>query len=63
MVIAIMVISGDIMATHNDITGDPLITKSTTDAYRNGYDLIWGKKKDQVVETLEVKEEKPQDNK
>lgn len=30
------------MAT-NDITGDKLISKVTTDAYRDNYDLIFGK--------------------
>jgi hypothetical protein len=33
------------MASHNDITGDRIATKNITDAYRNNYDLIFGKKK------------------
>lgn len=28
----------------NDITGDSIATKETTDAYRDGYDRIFGKK-------------------
>jgi len=32
------------MATKNDITGDALISKTNTDAYRNNYDAIFGKK-------------------
>lgn len=32
------------MATKNDITGDPLVSKSPTEAYRDGWDLIFGKK-------------------
>ena len=28
----------------NDVTGDKLITKKTTDAYRDGYDAIFKKK-------------------
>jgi len=32
------------MATHNDITGDALITKASNENYRNNYDLIFGKK-------------------
>ncbi|MFZ9156412.1 MAG: hypothetical protein ACO22A_08690 [Schleiferiaceae bacterium] len=32
------------MATRNDITGDAIQTKGVTDAYRDNYDLIWGKK-------------------
>ena len=34
------------MATRNDITGDSLTTKSATDSYRNGWDRIFGKKKE-----------------
>jgi len=29
----------------NDITGDSIITKNTTDKYRDGWDRIFGKKK------------------
>lgn len=36
------------MATKNDITGDTLATKSATDAYREGYDRIFGKKEESV---------------
>lgn len=32
------------MATTNDITGDSIQTGVVTDAYRDNYDLIWGKK-------------------
>ena len=32
------------MATKNDITGDSLVSR-TSEAYRNNYDLIFGKKK------------------
>lgn len=32
------------MASFNDITGDPIQTKSATKAYRDNYDLIWGNK-------------------
>lgn len=32
------------MSSKNDITGDALKTKTTTDAYREGYDAIFGKK-------------------
>lgn len=31
--------------SHNDITGDKIATKTVTDAYRNNYDAIFGKKK------------------
>jgi hypothetical protein len=30
---------------YNEITGNGLVTKAATDAYRSGYDLIWGNKK------------------
>jgi hypothetical protein len=36
------------MATINEITGDSLTTKRTTDAYRDGWERIFGKKKEQV---------------
>lgn len=32
------------MATRNDITGDELKTGSSTEAYRDGWDRIFGKK-------------------
>lgn len=31
------------MIARNDITGDSLISKSSNDAYRDGYDRIFGK--------------------
>lgn len=31
------------MATRNDITGDSLTTKSATEAFRNGWERIFGK--------------------
>lgn len=33
------------MATRNDVTGDELKSRGNTEAYQNGYDRIWGKKK------------------
>lgn len=35
------------MATINDITGDSIQTKIPSEAYRNNYDMIFGKKKKQ----------------
>ena len=32
------------MTARNDITGDSIATKGTTDAYRDNYDRIFGKK-------------------
>ena len=32
------------MTAKNDVTGDAIATKSNTDAYREGYDRIFGKK-------------------
>ena len=32
------------MATTNDITGDALVSRQSTENYRNNYDLIFGKK-------------------
>lgn len=33
------------MASYNDITGNCLVTKPATEAYRNNFDAIFGKKK------------------
>lgn len=40
------------MATKNDITNDSLITKASSEAYRNNYDLIF-KKKEPVRDLFE----------
>lgn len=42
------------MAAKNDVTGDLLVSKTSTQKYRDNYDKIFGKKKDKK----EVKEEK-----
>ena len=34
------------MAAKNDITGDSIQTRGVSNAYRDNYDLIFGKKKD-----------------
>ena len=42
------------MATTNEHTGDSLITKAPTDAYRNGWDALFKKKlTNDLVETKE----------
>ena len=41
------------MATTNNITGDSLITKAPTDAYRDGWDAIF-KKKHELKEEVHV---------
>lgn len=33
------------MVARNDITGDNIQTKGTSEAYRNNYDAIFGRKK------------------
>jgi len=44
--------------SRNDITGDPIITKNPSDAYRNGWDNIFGKKAEEKKEVkAEVKAE------
>ena len=54
------------MATKNDVTGDSLITKASSEAYRNNYDLIFKKKEpvgvseEQVENTQDVSEEDSQ---
>ena len=39
------------MAAKNDITGDSIQTRGISEAYRNNYDLIFGKKKKAVDNT------------
>lgn len=34
------------MTTKNEITGDSLITRASSEAYRSNWDKIFGKKKD-----------------
>lgn len=35
----------------NDITGDDLVSKSATAAYRDGWDRIFGRKKEEPTDT------------
>jgi len=42
------------MATTNNITGDSLITKAPTDAYRNNYDAIFNKHKQELKEVVHI---------
>lgn len=37
------------MATRNDITGDLIKSKESTDAYASGWDRIFGKKKQELA--------------
>lgn len=41
------------MATKNDITGDSLISKKPTDAYRDNYDAIFRSKKVEMIKADE----------
>lgn len=40
------------MTAKNDITGDSLVTKSPTEAYRDGWDRIFGNKSVQEIESF-----------
>lgn len=40
----------------NDITGDPLISKPSTDVYRSNYDAIFGKNHSFSVDSIQNKE-------
>lgn len=44
------------MATRNDITGDALISKASTDSYRDNYDRIFGKKNKELVDDTFIDE-------
>lgn len=41
------------MVARNDITGDTIQTKGVTDAYRDNYDKIFGKKKKTEAEKFD----------
>lgn len=45
------------MTTKNDITGDSIHSKASGEAYRNGYDAIWGKKDKPKSEAMEALDE------
>jgi len=53
------------MSNTNDVTGDKIITKTGTDNYRDGWDRIFGKNKEQQKEKEEEqnKEKIEQDKK
>jgi hypothetical protein len=36
------------MATRNDVTGDELKSRGNSDAFKDGYERIWGSKKKKV---------------
>lgn len=51
------------MTTRNDITGDSLTTKTSTDNYRDGWDRIFGNKEDkESLNNSETKEETSEDS-
>jgi len=39
------------MTTKNDVTGDSMVSKKTTDAYRDNWDKIFGKPKKEPKES------------
>lgn len=45
------------MTAKNDITGDAIRSKTNSDAYRDNYDRIFRKKKEEVVEEVDTKED------
>ena len=45
------------MATTNDITGDSIQTGVVTDAYRNNYDEIFGKKTPKEIDDQQAEDE------
>lgn len=53
------------MTSRNDITGDSLTSKPSNDAFRDGWDRIFGKKKaeEKPVEPETKTEEKPDKSK
>lgn len=49
------------MAAKNDVTGDSLISRSPSQAYRDNYDLVFPKEKPQKEK--ENEQEKPDESK
>lgn len=49
------------MAAKNDITGDSIQTRGISEAYRNNYDLIFGKKKPKSEPEQELSQKEPDD--
>ena len=45
------------MATTNDITGDSIQTGAVSNAYRDNYDLIWGKKTPQQKDDAKAEDD------
>ena len=45
------------MATTNDVTGDRLVSKTSSQQYKDNWNLIFGKKKDSKEETKEKKDD------
>ena len=45
------------MATTNDVTGDELKSRGNSEAYQNGYDRIWGSKKNQNEQSVDTNAE------
>jgi hypothetical protein len=46
------------MVSKNDITGNEIKTKTSSDKYREGWDRIFGKKKDESKDKKDKKEKK-----
>lgn len=49
--------TGVIMVSKNDITGDSIQTKGTSENYRNNYDLIFRKKQKEDISESDKTEE------
>lgn len=49
------------MPSMNDITGDWIVSKSQTNAYRDGWDRIFGKKTAEVEDNVQAEPEAPEE--
>jgi hypothetical protein len=47
------------MSSKNDVTGDSLRTKPTSESYANNYDAIFRKPKETPMDSTEVSTDKP----
>ncbi len=49
--------------SRNDVTGDPLVSKSPTNSYRDGWERIFGNKTESPKENTESSEQKEEPGK
>ena len=51
------------MTSKNDITGDEIKSKTSNEKYREGWERIFGKKKEEPVEEISISKKKEKSKK